>query len=413
MPYIVIVVLAGVPLSCGAASLVAGAAFYSFIVSKRLLDSGLQNMPYIVIVVLVAGVPLSCGAASLVAGAAFYSFILSKMYEEYLEDYVYKLMAKVGAKMCKMFKKQRSADTASETSLVPKEGSSETTDLIAIEDKDNKTKDIVTVDDKDIRKEDVKPSTSNEAIVSKDEQKTDESSTSNEAIVKKDENKKPGRKCNERRNSGGLDDDLNSLNFHMMMFLLWVCVTLVNLPALLTWARNFKYSMVLKPDTSYHVGLMMSACSACLWQMNSPRKNLKHYDVVAAMLFLTAVFIIVLGPFSLTIVNYSVTFMYIVITVQQLIDKSETSESENTPNDSNTPDSDKTSETNKSENVSSETNKPGESGDTKAQNDSTESNKPSTSNMSETNEDCECNENRIYTMFKNLREKFDFSGNES
>ncbi|KAJ2945871.1 hypothetical protein O0L34_g4777 [Tuta absoluta] len=79
MPYIVIVVLvAGVPLSCGAASLVAGAAFYSFIVSKRLLDSGLQKMPYIVIVVLVAGVPLSCGAASLVAGAAFYSFIVSK-----------------------------------------------------------------------------------------------------------------------------------------------------------------------------------------------------------------------------------------------------------------------------------------------------------------------------------------------
>ncbi|KAI5651707.1 PGAP1-like protein domain-containing protein [Phthorimaea operculella] len=429
------------------------------------LALGLHKMPYIVIVVLVAGVPLSCGAASLVAGAAFYSFILSKMYEEYLEDYVYKLMAKVGARMCRMFKKQRSSDSASETSLVPKEDSSETTDLLAIEDKDNETKDIVKVVNKDIRKDDVKPSTSDAAIVAKDEKKEagtssktivskdvtkkaltssskdvskDENkkvgpSTGNEVAVSKDEtknsgpssntdsidskveNKKAGPKCNERRDSGGLDDDLNNLNFHMMMFLLWVCVTLVNVPALLTWARNFKYSMVLKPDTSYHVGLMMSACSACLWQMDSPKKNLKHYDVVAAMLFLTAVFIIVLGPFSLTIVNYSVTCMYIVITVQQLLDKAETSDdSENSAqNDNNTETSEQTSETNKSENISSDSNKPDESGDAKAENDSSESNKPTASNISEPNEDCECNEGRIYAMFKNLRDKFDFSGNES
>lgn len=39
--------------------------------------SGLQKVPMVVSAGLLCAVPLSCGAASLVAGAAFYAFMVS------------------------------------------------------------------------------------------------------------------------------------------------------------------------------------------------------------------------------------------------------------------------------------------------------------------------------------------------
>lgn len=49
--------------------------------------------------------------------------------------------------------------------------------------------------------------------------------------------------------------------------------------------------MVLKPDTSYHTGVLMSACSGIIWQLDGPRKKLyavlyffKFYQYCAQLL---------------------------------------------------------------------------------------------------------------------------------
>lgn len=312
--------------------------------------SGLQKVPMVVSAGLLCAAPLSCGAASLVAGAAFYAFMLSKMYEEYLEDYVYKIMAKIGSRICRMFKKNKTKEA--ETSLV----------------------------------------------------KSDEHSSQNGIENKGKVTSEKGCQANAKKNENNsdVDEDLSSLNFHMMMFSIWLAVTMVNVPALLTWARNFSYSIVLKPDTSYHTGLVMSACSTCIWQMNGPRRNLRHYESVAALLFTMAVFILALGPLSLTIVNYGVTFMFAVITVQQVCDREEIIPSrENT----HKPNIDDESETSNIEHEFSD----------KSQEEKCDENSEKTSEssgMEDALEDCDmCNESQIFNVIKRLRDKVNYNEN--
>lgn len=120
-----------------------------------------------------------------------------------------------------------------------------------------------------------------------------------------------------------------------------------------------------------------------------------------------AVAILILGPFSLTIVNYCVTCMFTIIIIQQLFDKRETSKVNDTEevqqdetNDDREETTNETTENHK-ENVSSESNKT----EAPSENDETQNSDAQTSGS---NDDCECNENRIYSMFKRLTEKFKF-----
>ncbi|XP_041978231.1 GPI inositol-deacylase [Aricia agestis] len=345
------------------------------------ITAGLQRAPAVVSCGLLCGATLACGAAALVAGAAFYAFMLSKMYEEYLEDYVYKLMAKIGTRICRIFKSK------------PKEKELKT-DLKAIEnkkDEDGKEETSTKGDEKE--KEISKTDSANnlEAIENKNVK---------EEMEKDDKDKEievTNNKCN---NENEIDEDLNNLNFHMMLFFLWMCVTIVNIPALLTWARNFKYSIALKPDTSYYTGLVMSACSCIIWQQNGPKKEAKYNDAVCSLIFAMAVIIIALGPFSLSIMNYGITYIFAVITIQQVCTEEEPEKfaQENDPKEDEIPpekenvEKDETEE-NKSDNPAEE--KEGEN------------------TNSENTSDCNvCSESRIYSMFRNLREKLSFGENE-
>lgn len=133
----------------------------------------------------------------------------------------------------------------------------------------------------------------------------------------------------------------------------------------------------------------------------------RHYDALAALLFTMAVAILILGPFSLTIVNYCVTCMFTIIILQQLFDKEESSKENDAEEiqqeeiiDDRKENTTETSE-NRKDDVSNESNK------TEAPNESdeTHSGDPQTSGSTD---DCECNENRIYSVFRRLTEKIKF-----
>ncbi|XP_045772052.1 GPI inositol-deacylase isoform X3 [Maniola jurtina] len=358
------------------------------------MAAGLQKVPMVVSAALVCAVPLSCGAASLAAGAAFYAFVLSKMYEEYLEDYVYRLVSKVASKMCRLFK--------------PKKDSTRTIPIKDVQSTQTTTSE--NVNDNTISPEDTKNEKNDSTLSGKNDKTEDERSVDTKALVST-EQEEPKEKCdNETNNNNNIDEDLNNINFHLMLFFMWMSVAIVNIPALLTWAQNFKYSMVLKPDTSYHTGLVMSACSAVIWQMNGPRRNLRHYETVSALLFTMAVFILALGPFSLSIVNYGVTFMFTIITIQQLLDTEDPAQENHTKEPVINIDADTTSTLSNKEPVKAD--EPKENITAESEN---EQNKESGSNegeKQETSNECDvCNENRIYNIFRNLREKLSFGDN--
>ncbi|XP_063380508.1 GPI inositol-deacylase [Cydia fagiglandana] len=355
---------------------------------------GLQKVPMVVSAALITLAPLSCGAAALVAGGAFYAFMISKMYEEYLEDYFYKLAAKYASRFCRAFRKNKKKDkTESDNSLVPKTEA----ESVIVKPDDSVNTNLVqrktNINEKDKIEADKIVVSDDKEENGKTEENKEVALITNTEVDNKESSDKNDKEKNECDND--VEDDgellLSDINFHMMMFFLWAVVTLVNVPALLTWARNFKYSMVLKPDNSRFPGLILSICSTCIWQMDGPRKNLKNYNFVAGVIFVVAVIVLTLGPLSLTYVNFGVTFAFALITAQQLFDTEEIDEDSQASQDPS-PDpevSDQTSNED-SDQEKSET-------------------KEEVSEGEEKNECDPCNENRIYNVFKNLRDKFSFS----
>ncbi|CAG5050252.1 unnamed protein product [Parnassius apollo] len=385
------------------------------------MASGLQKVPMAVSAALVCTAPVSCGAASLAAGAAFYAFMLSKMYEDYLEDYVYKLMAKLGSKICRLFKSRNMEENTSNTDLVPCNSSQEPTTekLIVADIKKDNSLDIVEKKDNSL---DLVKSSKVSKEKPSENSNTDVSVSQSTSDLKK-ESQKAKRKCNERgrrddESKNSIDQDLNNLNFHMMLFFLWLIVTAVNIPALLTWARNFKYSMVLKSDTSYHTGLVMSVCSAFVWQMDGPRQKLRYYEALSSLIFTMALFVLVLGIFSLFIVNYGVTLIFALITMQQLWDYEEKSNDETNDvanDDTNDAQNEKVVEEShcqqKENNSQSQSDLSNETPQSRECKDETDKTKQEI--RDQTIEDCNvCSENRIYNIFKHLRDKFSFNNND-
>jgi hypothetical protein len=158
------------------------------------------------------------------------------MYEEYLEDYVYKLMAKIASKFCRLFKsKQKEKTDESETSLVLK---STSTEVIATDEKENEKGDTSETNEKDAKikdDDDVKETNDDKAVVVAETAIEKDKSEKSELNVVQKRGKRSRRKM-----SCDVDEDLSTLNYHVVMFLLWVCVALLNVPPLLTWAKTYK-----------------------------------------------------------------------------------------------------------------------------------------------------------------------------
>lgn len=99
--------------------------------------------------------------------------------------------------------------------------------------------------------------------------------------------------------------------------------------------------------------------------------------------------------------------MFTIIIIQQLFDKTETSKvndaEEIQKEDTNDDRKETTNERceNLKEDVSSESNKT----EAPSENDETQNSEPQSNGS---NDDCECNENRIYSVFKRLSEKIKF-----
>lgn len=102
-----------------------------------------------------------------------------------------------------------------------------------------------------------------------------------------------------------------------------------------------------------------------------------------------AVLIVVLAPLGIYFINYIVTTIYLIITIQQVFDR----EIDRTVEGTNLVEGDTSSGENPT-NARNNENEPTQS--------TASDNEPDTSN-------CECNENSIYTQIKNIREKIDIS----
>lgn len=193
-------------------------------------------------------------------------FQLTKMYEDYLEDLVYKTIAKVAKKL----RGKKSEKTEESEKEKKSEGDAvEGEKLPAIDDGVSSELVKTSTDLELVKKEKLdnvqgKQSKKQKAIAN-DEKSVGDTNTDtiivktkgslNSDLVEIKEPGDPVKQLNgikesqetvketavsEKEKKRYEDFSLNPLHFHFAMFFLWCLVTLLNIPALLTWAHNYK-----------------------------------------------------------------------------------------------------------------------------------------------------------------------------
>lgn len=69
-----------------------------------------------------------------------------------------------------------------------------------------------------------------------------------------------------------IPEGLSAINFHLTLFMFLILLTLLNIPSVITWAKNYSYSQILRPDPGQLVSLIVIGCLCVLWQVPTPRK---------------------------------------------------------------------------------------------------------------------------------------------
>ena len=234
------------------------------IISDTIL-SIVEKFPASIAVLLISLAFASCGGIALVL-ACFVYFILvrldicyilvlpnrnlityflqlSKMYEDYLENFVFKT-AKVIA--MKLFGREKKSKSQQDNEVKP--------------EKDVPSKDItksnqIAEENNDNRKDDVSDEMLDEALEKLKEEKLKKDKELAEARIEYD----------------SITEGLSGINFHLPLFLLLLVLTLLSTPSTVTWAKNYQFSKVLSPDPTLIPATCLLIALGFIWQLPTPR----------------------------------------------------------------------------------------------------------------------------------------------
>ncbi|XP_055373238.1 GPI inositol-deacylase [Condylostylus longicornis] len=141
----------------------------------------------------------------------------------------------------------------------------------------------------------------------------DEAITRQKQIL--DEKKK--KESLERLEYDSVHESFSSINFHMTLLILLGILTLINLPATVSWAKNYTYDRRLSPDPSYIPSLIVLLSISILRQFGAPR-NVYGYTILSGILYAIAGGCILYCQDSIYRLNYIIPAIFLLITIQQL-----------------------------------------------------------------------------------------------
>lgn len=163
------------------------------------------------------------------------------MYEDYLEEFVFKT-AKIIAK--KLFGRAQKSKNPVEVKAVPKKVEEPVTKPVVDE-----------VKAKDQEEEKELNKMLDDAMEKQKEEKLKKNKELALARVEYD----------------GVVDGLSAINFHLPIFLLLIIVALLSIPSIITWAKNYQYSAILSPDPTLIPATIILVALSFLWQLQTPR----------------------------------------------------------------------------------------------------------------------------------------------
>lgn len=173
------------------------------------------------------------------------------MYEQYLENFVFKT-AKIIA--MKLFGRVRKPQKDESDESHNNEAESETRAVVA--DADKKCPEELeennlngNVDDEEVKETMEEPS----------------------AKQKEEEKKRQQEEAIARAEYDSITAGFDEINFHLPLFLLLVLLSILSVPSVVTWAKNYHYAKILSPDPMLIPATCVLVSLGFIWQMNTPR----------------------------------------------------------------------------------------------------------------------------------------------
>ncbi|KAF5293758.1 hypothetical protein FQA39_LY03243 [Lamprigera yunnana] len=288
-----------------------------------LLSAGFYKLPEIVASVLIILCITTCGGLSLCLGCVFYFLKLTQMSQDYVEQLVLNIF--------KYFVKKFKKDTKSQTTDMEQSESSQNNIVLDNDEKSNTMDDKESDDISSERKECVRVieqlASGSETV----ENNSEDNNGTHDDLKDQKENDVADKK----------EVNCDGIHFHFTIFILWCMTAALNIPSVLTWAHNFKYSTVLISDTSFIPGLILSLCALPLWHMDLPRKNVYGYPQLRQFLYIMALMSLICATVFLYRLNYVITLTILTVTLHQAFSPklivTEAGDDDNNTTDTETP----------------------------------------------------------------------------
>lgn len=195
------------------------------------------------------------------------------MYEDYLENFVFKTAKFIAMKLFGRVRRPQK-EQASENETKDNNRDKEATESSNTEEEESNLP----------KENDLTENVEQKALVKSDSQsileKSDEDKSSEEIEKMLEEllTKQREEKLKNEKNQGfsrveydSLTEGLDEINFHLPLFFLLVVITILGLPSVVTWAKNYHFTRILSPDPMKISATVVLSCLGFIWQLNTPR----------------------------------------------------------------------------------------------------------------------------------------------
>ena len=173
------------------------------------------------------------------------------MYEDYLENFVFKSAKTIAMKLFGRLKRSKKESEELTKNLKESEQEKEktqSTDLVELPAKDEETEEDKAEEEEINKMLDDAMEKQREEKVKKD----------NEAAAAREE-------------YDNITEGLSEINFHLPIFFLLVLMAILSAPSVVTWARNYQYSRNLPSDPMLFPATAVLISLGVIWQLNTPR----------------------------------------------------------------------------------------------------------------------------------------------
>lgn len=196
------------------------------------------------------------------------------MYEDYLENFVFKTAKFIAMKLFGRIRRPRKEQSNEENEQKDENNGESSSTSDNKQDSSEKPKE--NKNDLNNEKALVKSDSQNnlEDIEDEDEKSSKEIEKMLEEVMAKQREEKLKNEKNQgfsRVEYDMLTEGLDEINFHLPLFFMLIVITILGLPSVVTWAKNYHFTRILSPDPMRMSATIVLTCLGFIWQFNTPR----------------------------------------------------------------------------------------------------------------------------------------------